>query len=202
MLPMKKAPGILLIGLFILTACISANESSAAPETAIASPQPTATEVKVFPTPSSRGDSIIWQDLQVSLDQAEITESFITEFGSQRVPPSDQKFLWVHVTLKNVGKSEIGLPASEHFSVLYAESEFKPTYGHRQGHAEYTALSPVVFPNQELDAWLRFDIPIAAELNDMHFVFLPESSQVGVSSSSPNYPYADDKPTYVWKCAL
>ncbi|HXQ38720.1 MAG TPA: DUF4352 domain-containing protein [Anaerolineales bacterium] len=200
MLPMKKAPGILLIGLFMLTACSSADESSAAPETAIASPQPTATEVKVFPTPSSRGDSIIWQDLQVSMDQTEITESFITEFGSQRVPSAGQKFLWVHVTIKNVGKSEIRLPAPEHFSMLYAESEFKPTYGHRQGYAEYTALGPVIFPNQELDAWLRFDIPTAAELNEMRFVFLPESSQVGVSPASPNYPYADHKPTYVWQC--
>ena len=203
MLPMKKAPGILLIGLFILTAC-SVDESPAAPETAtaIASPQPTTTEIKVLPTPSSRGDSIIWQDLQVSMDQTEITESFITEFGSQRVPSSGQKFLWVHVMLKNVGKSEIRLPAPDHFSVLYAESELKPTYGHRQGYAEYTALGHLVFPNQELDAWLRFDIPINAELMDLWFVFLPESAQVGVSPSSPNYPYADNKPTYVWKCAL
>ena len=200
MLPMKKAPGILLIGLFILTACTSADESSAAP--AIASPQPTATEVKVFPTPSSRGDSIIWQDLQVSMDQTEITESFITEFGSQRVPSAGQKFLWVHVTIKNVGKSEIRLPAPEHFSVLYAESEFKPTYGHREGYTDYTALGSTLFPEQGLNAWLRFDIPINADLLDLWFVFLPESAQVGVSPLSPNYPYADNKPTYVWKCAL
>ena len=202
MLPMKKAPGILLIGLFMLTACSSAGASAGAPETAtaIASRQPTATEIKVFPTPSSRGDSIIWQGLQVSMHQTEITEGFINEFGSQRVPSAGKKFLWVHVTLKNVGKSEIDLPAPEHFSVLYAESEFKPTYGHRQGYAEYTALGHVVFPNQELDAWLRFDIPTAAELNEMRFVFLPESSQVGVSPASPNYPYADHKPTYVWQC--
>ena len=195
---MKKAQGILLIGLFILTACSSASESSARPQAATASPQPTATEIKVLPTPSSRGDSIIWRDLQVRMDQTEITESFITEFGSQRVPSSGQKFIWVHVTLKNVSKTEIGLPAPEHFSVLYAESEFKPTYGHRQGYTEYTVLGSVIFPNQELDAWLRFDIPTAAELNEMRFVFLPESSQVGASSSSPNYPYADNKPTYVW----
>jgi hypothetical protein len=61
-------------------------------------------------------------------------------------------------------------------------------------------LGPVIFPEQELDGWLRFDIPDTAELRDLRFVFLPESSQVGASFSSPNYPYADDKPTYVWKC--
>ena len=202
MLPMKKSPSILLIGLFILAACSSTSESSATPASPTRFPQPTAIEIRVLPTPSSPGDSVSWRGLQVSMDQNEITDSFITEFGSQRVPSSGRKFLWVHVTLKNVGKSEIALPGSEHFSVLYAESEFKPTYGHRQGYADYTDLDSTLFPEQELDAWLRFDIPINADLMDLWFVFLPESVQVGVSPSSPNYPYADNKPTYVWKCAL
>jgi hypothetical protein len=35
----------------------------------------------------------------------------------------------------------------------------------------------------------------------LRFVFLPESAQVGASYGSPNYPYADDKPTYVWNGA-
>ena len=200
MIPMNRTPNILLIGLFVLTACSSAGESSATPAIATASPQSTPTEIKVLPTPSSPDDSIIWRDLQASMEQAEITDTFITEFGSQRTPSSGQKFLWVHVTLKNVGKSEIPLPAAEHFSVLYAESEFKPTYGHRQGYPDYADLGSTLFPGQELDAWLRFDIPVAAALKDLWFIFLPESSQVGVSPSSPNYPYAEHKPTYVWNC--
>jgi hypothetical protein len=199
---MRKTPSILFIGLFILTACSSAGESPTTPASATVPPQPTATEVKVLPTPSAPGDSITWQDLQVSMDQAEITDSFINEFGSQRVPSAGQKFLWVHVVLENVGKDEIALPAPENFSVLYAESEFKPIYGHRQGYADYTALGSTLFPGQELDAWLRFDIPDTADLKDLWFVFLPQSSQVGVSPSSPDYPYADKKPTYVWRCAL
>jgi hypothetical protein len=85
--------------------------------------------------------------------------------------------------------------------VLYAESELKPTYGHRKDHADYMALDQVIFPDQGVDAWLRFDVPVAAELKDLRFVFLPESAQVGVSFSSPNYPYAEDHPTFVWKCA-
>lgn len=202
MLPIKKAPGILLIGMFILAACSSTGESSAAPASPTGFPQLTATEIRVLPTPSLPGDSVTWRGLQVSMDQNEITDSFITEFGSERVPSSGRKFLWVHVTLKNVGKSEIVLPGPEHFSVLYADSEFKPTYGHRQGYTDYTSLGSTLFPGQELNAWLRFDIPINADLIDLWFVFLPESAQVGVSPSSPNYPYPDNKPTYVWKCAL
>jgi hypothetical protein len=108
--------------------------------------------------------------------------------------------MWAHVQLKNISQGEIDLPLPEHFSVLYAATELKPTYGHRMGYLDYLTLSPVIFPNQEVNAWLRFDIPVAAELNDLHFVFLPESSGVGVSFSSPSYPYSESHPTYVWKC--
>jgi hypothetical protein len=135
------------------------------------------------------------------MDQAEISQDFITEFGSTRNPPDGEKFLWVHIQLKNMGKQEIDVPLPEHFSALYADSEFKPTYGHRKDHADYTSLEPVLFPDQGADAWLRFDIPVTAELKDLRFVFLPESSHVGISFSSPNYPYAEDYATYVWNCA-
>jgi hypothetical protein len=108
----------------------------------------------------------------------------------------------VHVALENVGQDEIRLPEPENFSALYAESEFKPVYGHRQGYQDYSDLSLTLFPGQEVDAWLRFDIPVAAEIGDLWFVFLPTSAQVGVLPSSPNYPYAENKPTFVWKCGL
>jgi hypothetical protein len=197
---MKKLSSIFAIILIILTACSSTGEPSAAQATETASPQPDATGIKVFPTPSALSDSIIWDGLQVTMDQLEITQDYMTDYGSSRIPPAGQKFLWVNIRLENMGQSELDIPLSEHFSVLYAGTELKPSYGHRQGYADYTTLGSVIFPNQKLDSWLRFDIPTAAELNELRFVFLPESSQVGSSFSSPNYPYAEDKPTYVWKC--
>ncbi|MBN2115907.1 MAG: DUF4352 domain-containing protein [Anaerolineales bacterium] len=193
---MKNTSGILFVGMFLLNACSSAGGISA-PATATVPPQPTPT---ALPTPSSPGDPVIWRDLQVSMDQVEVTDQFITEFGTQRLPAAGKKFLWIHVRLENIGEGEIVLPASENFSVLYTESEIKPIYGHRQGYADYTDLASTLFPGQELDAWLRFDIPVAANWEELWFVFLPTSAQVGVSSSSPNYPYASNKPTYVWKC--
>lgn len=135
------------------------------------------------------------------MDQLEVTQDYLTDFGSTRIPPAGKKFFWVHIQLKNLGQIEMDVPVLEHFSILYAAIEIKPIYGYRQGYAEYTALGPIIFPNQELDGWLRFDIPAAAELSDMRFVFIPESAQVGTSFSSPNYPYANNKPTYVWNCA-
>jgi hypothetical protein len=197
----NKTPALYLIGLFILTACSQTHTAAAPPVAATASPQPTATEIRVLPTPSSTGDSITWEDLRVTMSQLEVTQDYVTDYGSTRVPPIGKKFLWLHLRLKNTGQIGMDVPLLEHYSMLYAAAELKPTYGHRQGYAEYTALGPVIFPNQELDGWIRFDVPATAELSDLRFVFLPESAQVGVSFSSPNYPYAEDKPTYVWQCA-
>ena len=194
----QKAHRALFIVLLVLTACSSAGESPVIP--ALVTPIPPPTVTSTPPTPSSPTDSILWDKLQVTMDQLEITGEYRTDYGSTRIPPAGQKILWVHIRLKNTGQIEMDVPVLEHFSILYAAIEIKPIYGYRQGYAEYTALGPIIFPNQELDGWLRFDIPAAAELSEMRFVFIPESAQVGVSFASPNYPYAANKPTYVWNC--
>jgi hypothetical protein len=200
---MKKLLSVLLkiwVGLFILTACSSGGES-VIPTAVTARPQPTATQVRILPTPASPGDSIVWRNMQVTMDQLEITDEFITEFGSRRIPSPGMKFMWAHIQLKNVGQTEIEVPQIEHFSVLYAAIELKPTYGHRQEYKDYSTLGPILFPDQQVDGWIRFDIPATAELKDMLCVFIPESAQIGTTFSSPNYPYSEDKPTYVWKCS-
>lgn len=192
---------ILFVAMSILfTACASAEQTVKTPVLSTALPQTIQTEARILPTPSSPDDSITWDDLQVSMDRLELTQEYVTNFGSTRIPPAGSKFLWVHVRMKNTGSVEMEVPLAEHFSVLYAAIELKPTYGHRAGYVDYTTLGTVIFPGQGLDGWLRFDIPTTAELSDLRFVFLPESSQVGASYNSPNYPYADDKPTYVWNC--
>ena len=190
---MKKSLPILLIVLFLVAACSTKSTSPSTPPTTTATQTP-------LPTASSPSDSIFWDDLQVTMDQLEITNEYLTDFGSTRTPPDGKKFLWVHVRLKNTSQVEMDVPVFEHYSILYAAIEIKPIYGHRDGYVDYTTLGKTIFPVQELDGWLRFDIPSTAELKDMRFVFLPESAQVGVSYSSPSYPYAEDKPTYVWDC--
>jgi hypothetical protein len=185
-----------LLNLILLSGC--ASNKQAATSTPI---PPTPTARTILPTPSTRGDAVSWSNLQISMEQVELTDSFITEFGPQRIPSPGQRFLWVQVQVSNTGATEMDLPAAEHFSVLYAQSEFKPTYGHRQNYADYTALGSPLFPGQAIKAWLRFDLPEGATLNDLWFVFLPETAQVGVRPASPNYPYASNHPTYVWRCA-
>jgi hypothetical protein len=201
MFPLKKLSRILLFGLIVLTACTTKSESQSTSTTSTATqtPLPTSTPTPL-PTASSPSDTITWEDLQVTMEQLEITNEYLTDFGSTRTAPAGKKLLWVHVRLKNTSQVEMDVPIFEHYSILYAAIEIKPIYGHRNGYVDYTTLGTTIFPNQELDGWLRFDIPSTAELKDMRFVFLPESAQVGVSYSSPSYPYADDKPTYVWEC--
>ena len=198
---LKKLSRALLLGLLLLTACSTANKSPAITPTATMFVPTTATATKTLPTPASPNDSILWNDLQVTMEQLEITGEYLTDFGSTRSPSAEKKFLWVHIRIKNTGQIEMRLPTLENYSILYAATEIKPIYGHRQGYVDYTTLGATIFPNQELDGWLRFDIPVTAELSEMRFVFLPESAQVGTSFSSPDYPYSDDKPTYVWNCA-
>jgi hypothetical protein len=186
-------------GLLILPACNTTSRSSTPTPIPSASPQPTV-EIKSLPTPASSGQMVIYNDLQMVMSQVEITTSYLTEFGSTREPPAGKKFLWIRISLKNIGQGERVLPAPEHFSLLNGATEFKPTYGNRKDYADYMTLTTGMVPGQDVDAWLRFDILAALELKDLWFVFLPESSQVSIGFSSSDYPWANH-PIFLWKCA-
>jgi hypothetical protein len=164
------------------------------------SPVPSATVVVVATTPARPGAQISWRELKVRMQQASLSDSFMTEYGTQRVPSAGHQFVWVQVRLENKSGRALNLPAPEHFSILYASGEYKPVYGHRQGYADYANLGESLFPGQSVDAWLRFDVPASAGLKALWFVFLPESAQVGVSPTSADYPWGGEHPTFVWVC--
>jgi hypothetical protein len=188
-----------LCGLLLISACNSAS----GPVIPLPAPSPTpqATgENKTLPTPMSPSQAVVYDNLQVVMSAAEITTSYPTEFGSNREPPAGKKFLWIHIVLKNMGQKEQALPASEHFSALSGTTEFKPTYGHRKDHADYTALNTSMAKGHQVDAWLRFDISADAKLKDLIFAFLPESTQVSFGFSSSDYSWADH-PIYLWTCS-
>lgn len=194
---MKKTL-IFVLSMLMITACNSASETVV--PTSIPSSTPQAVvEIKSLPTPMSADQTIMYDDLQVVMSEAEITTTYVTEYGSERVPTGDKKFIWIHILLKNMGQGVWTLPAAEHFSVLYGETEFKPTYGHRKDHLDYTSLNTSMAQGQDVDAWLRFDIPNEVELSDLTFAFLPESSQISLGFSPSDYPWADH-PIYLWTC--
>ena len=96
---MKNTVAILLSGLFILAACSSAGQTSTTHLPATLSPQPTATEIKLLPTPASSGDSITWDELQVTMDQLEITQSArFFWYQYQRQPPIPNEEIVSHAT--------------------------------------------------------------------------------------------------------
>jgi hypothetical protein len=190
---------VVFFGLVGMAGCSPASGPTIPTPAPSASAQPTM-EYKSLPTPVSPNQMIVYNDLEVTMSQAEITTSYATEYGSTREPSAGNKFLWIHITLKNVGPREQDLPAPEHFSALYGETEFKPTYGHRQDHTDYTSLTTVLVQGQEVEAWLRFDIPAALELKDLLFAFLPKSSQVSTGFSSNDHLWGD-QPIYLWTCA-
>jgi len=199
---MKKICILLLSGiwgLWIASACNPASRTVVPAPTPSATPPASATN-KVLPTPMSGGQKIVYDDLQVTMSQAGVTTSYVTEYGSTREPPAGIKFLWIHILLKNIGQGKLDLPTPGHFSALYDMSEFKPTYGHRKDHTDYTALNTSLYPGDTVDAWLRFDIPADAELQALQFAFLPESTQVSAGFSSSDYAWGDH-PIYLWTCA-
>ena len=188
-----------LLGILTLAACTSASGTVVPAPILSITPQATA-ENKSLPTPAPGGQTIMYKDLQVTMDQTEITESYETEFGSSREPTAGIKFLWIHIVLKNVGQQEQNLPVEENFSALLDTTEFKPTYGYRKDHTDYITLNTVIDPGEEVNAWLRFDVPLEAESKDLTFVFLPESTQISFGFSSTDFSWADH-PIYLWSCA-
>jgi len=185
--------------LFLAAACTPAT-APVAPLPTSSATLPVTAENKSLPTPISPAQAIIYNDLQVVMNEAEVTTSYLTEFGSNREPPAGKKIIWINILLKNIGESDQDLPAPEHFSVLNGTDEFKATYGHRQDHTDYIALTSSLTPGAEINAWLRFDIPAEAELSGLIFAFLPESSQVSLGFSSSDFSWADH-PIYLWSCA-
>ena len=188
-----------LFGLLIATACNSASGPVVPTPVPSSTPQAVA-ENKSLPTPISPSQMVVYDNLQVVMSEAELTTSYLTEYGSNREPAAGKKIIWIHILLKNIGQGERNLPEPEHFSVLDGTTEFKATYGHRKDYTDYMALNTSMVQGQEVNAWLRFDISADAELKDLIFAFLPESTQVSFGFSSSDYSWADH-PIYLWTCA-
>ena len=186
------------LGTLLMGSCNSTGENAVPTPAPTATPQPAAVD-KSLPAPIACGQKITHHDLQVAMDQAEIMDSYISEYGSSREPSAGSQFLWVRVSIKNMGQRDLDLPAAENFSALLDTVEFKPGYGHRQDHTDYTTLDVVIKQGAEVQAWLRFDIPAGADPNGLVFAFLPDSTRISVGFSSDQYSWADH-PLYLWSC--
>ncbi|MHC1781965.1 MAG: hypothetical protein AB9891_04220 [Anaerolineaceae bacterium] len=144
---------------------------------------------------------MVFEDLSIKIEGAEIVDQYKTEYGPSREAPAGMKFLWVQLFLENSGVENIDLPEEDHFSALYGTEEYKPTYGHRDGYKDYISLGDTLFPRDPQHAWLRFDIPAQAELKDIQFAFLPDSTRVSFSRTQSGSSYYDH-PVFIWALGL
>jgi hypothetical protein len=188
----------LLFLIFLLSACAPASRPVPTP-TATAGPGAVAllSTPQVLPTPLSAGKTASYNDLSIKIEQAEFNERYKTEYGTFRDASPDQKFLWIQFSLETVDKKGVPVPDSDHFSALYGSVEYKPTYGHRDGAPDYSSLGPNLFPGGSHQVWLRFDLPAEADLSDVQFAFLPESTRISSSRSSGTAYY--DHPAFLWR---
>jgi hypothetical protein len=187
-----------LIGSLVLAAC-GGPQKPGVPTVINSTSPPSATQPGSFPTPIPRGATITYQEIQVGMSETELTNGYMTEFGSEREPSAGVKFLWVRVMVENLDTLEHPLPGPEHFIVLYGAGEFKASYGHRQDYPDYLSLKTVIYQGQKVDAWLRFEIPADAKLQDLQFVYLPESFQLSSAIQTQDYTWADH-PAFFWRC--
>lgn len=190
---------VLAVLIGALAACNTFNPPIV-PTLAYSTSAPQPTQVRTNPTPNPYGQVITYKTLRVTMTQAEFTSDYETEYGSRRAPPVGAKFLWIAVQFENISPNEQKLPATEHFILIKGAVEFKPTYGHRKGYPDYTSLNPGLYPGHKTEAWLRFDLPMDADLAELQFVFLPESVQVSSSFPVSGYTWADH-PMFSWQCA-
>jgi hypothetical protein len=195
---MKRLTGFLT--LFVLAAC--SPRPSALPPTATLTPAPGAVALlatpRPLPTPASIGEAAAFNDLIIRIGGVEINEQYRTRFGPMRDATPGIKFLWVLVVVENGGEAGIDLPGEDHFSILLGGNEYKPTYGHRDGFPDFTSLGGAVFPGKPLEGWLRFDIPDEAELKDLQFAFLPESTRITYTRTQSGGSIFDH-PVFLWR---
>ena len=83
-----------LLGLLIVTACNSASGPVVPTPVSSSTPQ-AAVENKSLPTPISPSQMVVYDNLQVTMSEAEITTDYLTEYGSNREPPAGKKIIWV-----------------------------------------------------------------------------------------------------------
>jgi hypothetical protein len=181
-----------------LPACVPGS-LPAAPTVSSATSAPIPTQVFHLPTSIPGGQAVTYHNLRLTMNQAEITTGYETEYGIRREPTQGEKFLWVEIQLENISSSVQNLPDIDHFSAVFGASEFKPAYGHRKDYPDYVALDPELYEGQKSNVWLRFDIPSEAALKDLRFVYLPDSLQVNLSVPQDGYSWADH-PQFFWEC--
>jgi hypothetical protein len=187
-------PLLFLPLLLLLSACTVAS----APPTTTPRPSPTPLQRRLLPTPLAPAAAAVWNDLEVSAADFELTAAYPTRFGTTRQATQDMQFLFVRLTLRNLGATELRLPEVQRYLALVFERELQATPGHRRDQTDYTDAPARIAPGEELTLWLRYEIPASATPADVIFAFTPESRTIGRLEPGAAAPWAEH-PVYLWR---
>jgi uncharacterized protein DUF4352 len=143
-------------------------------------------------------EKIVYGDLEIAMDAYETSGEYATEFSRIESPPEATKFVWVHITVKNIGIGAEKIPHFSQFSLFYEATQIEAMYGHRQDFPDYANQNfsdDRIQPAQIREGWLRFIVPSSADSSDLLFAF-NESSTAFMSGT----PYVvEGQHAYFWK---
>jgi hypothetical protein len=120
------------------------------------------------------GQSASIDSLQVTPVQYEITNEYTSQGGEVITPSSGATFLWVLVTVENTGDN--AADPSFIFELYYrGEKTDDKTFGHVDNDPiNYPSFrSEKLFPNQQIEGWIMFEVPEAINLPNAYFLVRP-----------------------------
>jgi hypothetical protein len=126
------------------------------------------TSEEIIP-PLAIGESAIHNGLVISVDAYEVLDEYADEYGRITEPPEGAKFVWVHISVKNVGENAIDTPYGSRFKLVYQGKRIIELYRDREGYPDYRWWE--LFPNVEKEGWLGYVVPAAAEAVDLYVNF-------------------------------
>jgi len=164
-------------------------------------PAPEIKTVIVYLTPVAPllpTEKIVYGDLEIAMDDHEILGEYTTEFSRIETPPEATKFVWVHITVKNIGTGAGKVPHFIRFDLFYDGTEIEAMYGHRQDFPDYADQNfsdDRIQPSQSREGWLRFIVPSSADSSDLLFAF--DGSSTAFVSGTPYV--VEGQHAYFWK---
>lgn len=128
-------------------------------------------------TVSPIGEIASFDEFEVVVDGYEFSGEYETEFTSNIEPPEGAKFVWIHIRVRNLGETaEYSLSQITDLKLAYLDEELTSKRGNREGYPDYAGgifTGEKLYPGVELDGWLRFTVPVAAQEEDLEFVLKP-----------------------------
>lgn len=137
-------------------------------------PAQTPVETLIEAPSQQPGGSVIHEDLKITLNAYEISGSYVGNYDMQESPPDGANFLWINVTVENIGKNAVYAPYSVDFHVIYEgeQTDVDIFFTSCPGYEQYEGGE--IFPGVSKSGWLRFTIPAVAQPEQLTIVFKPE----------------------------